>query len=745
MLRWHFFILAGIALSAHAQTVTRQNLAASLGFENNTRAGVAPAGWFASPANTAFVDDTVFHSGKYSARLERTASSGGTFSNISISLPIDFQGRTIEWRGFLKTENVTEHASLYMSEVGDSASVAFATMQPLRINGTRDWEEFSINVPVHPAGRSISFGFLLGGTGKAWVDDLQLLVDGKPIGDLKTVLDTDQEFDAGSRISLTSLSEEQIHNLATLAKVWGFLKYHHPAVTGGEHHWDYSLFRVMPRILGASSTAAAQRVLGDWIGSLGPVEPCAPCAQLDPSRLFVAPNLSWISDSGLLGAELSESLLRIHSNRRVAARQFFVSLVPSVANPQFDNEPLYTAVRFPDAGFQLLALFRFWNMVEYFSPNRDIMSDDPANEPDYWERVLREFIPRVGLASTPLSYRQEMMRFITKINDTHSNLWGSLTSRPPIGDCYLPVDVRFVEDRAFVIRHKSPSAGPASGFLPGDLIDELDGTAINDLVKEWTPIYAASNQPTRLRDIGNYMTRGACGETSAVVRRGNELVRLRPSRVPTGTLDFSRTSVHDLPGDAFQKLTDDVAYLKLSSVRVAESARYIQAAQGTKGLIIDIRNYPSEFVVFSLGQLLVSERQEFVRFTRGDVTNPGAFHWDAPLALVPQQPRYTGKVVILIDEVTQSQAEYTTMAFRTSPGAIVIGSTTAGADGNVSTVPLPGGLSSYISGIGVFYPDNRPTQRIGIIPDIEVKPTIEAMRAGRDELIEEAIRQIMKE
>src|SRR5262249_32869292 len=44
-----------------------------------------------------------------------------------------------------------------------------------------------------------------------------------------------------------------------------------------------------------------------------------------------------------------------------------------------------------------------------------------------------------------------------------------------------------------------------------------------------------------------------------------------------------------------------------------------------------------------------------------------------------------------------------------------------------------------------FYPDNRPTQRVGIIPDIEVTPTIEGIRAGRDELIEEAMRQIKGE
>jgi C-terminal processing protease CtpA/Prc len=44
----------------------------------------------------------------------------------------------------------------------------------------------------------------------------------------------------------------------------------------------------------------------------------------------------------------------------------------------------------------------------------------------------------------------------------------------------------------------------------------------------------------------------------------------------------------------------------------------------------------------------------------------------------------------------------------------------------------------------VFYPDKRPTQRIGIIPDIEVKPTIAGIREGRDEVLEEALRQIQK-
>jgi hypothetical protein len=72
-----------------------------------------------------------------------------------------------------------------------------------------------------------------------------------------------------------------------------------------------------------------------------------------------------------------------------------------------------------------------------------------------------------------------------------------------------------------------------------------------------------------------------------------------------------------------------------------------------------------------------------------------------------------------------------------------VGSTTSGADGNVSSLALPGGVSSLISGIGVFYPDKTPTQRVGIVPDVVVKPTIAGMRTGRDELLEEGVRQII--
>jgi C-terminal processing protease CtpA/Prc len=132
-----------------------------------------------------------------------------------------------------------------------------------------------------------------------------------------------------------------------------------------------------------------------------------------------------------------------------------------------------------------------------------------------------------------------------------------------------------------------------------------------------------------------------------------------------------------------------------------------------------------------------------VYFTNGHVGNPGLFtETDAMVCGEENKNAYGGKLIILVNEISQSQAEYTAMALRSVPGAIVVGSTTSGADGNVSDFTLPGGLRSMISGIGVFYPDGKPTQRVGIVPDHTVLPTISGVKAGRDELLEFAVKLI---
>jgi C-terminal processing protease CtpA/Prc len=316
----------------------------------------------------------------------------------------------------------------------------------------------------------------------------------------------------------------------------------------------------------------------------------------------------------------------------------------------------------------------------------------------------------------------------------------ALGDRPPHGPCGLEVAFHFVDDHAIV------SAVPEGLSLQvGDILLELDGRSLSDLIDEWRPYYPASNEPARLLDISAKLSFGECGPVDVVIDRdGLELeLELERERVLNRGASPYPWRVDGRPGGAFQWIGDDVAYIRLDKIELDEIPNYIEAAAGTRGLVIDIRGYPNEFVVYELGQHLVDAPTPFARCTEPDLSNPGAFTWQGSLELSPKPPHYEGKVVILVNELSISQSEFTAMAFRAAPGSLVIGSTTAGADGNVSRIDLPGGESTQISGIGIFYPDKRPTQRIGIVPDIRVTPTREGIRDGRDEVLERALREIL--
>lgn len=159
----------------------------------------------------------------------------------------------------------------------------------------------------------------------------------------------------------------------------------------------------------------------------------------------------------------------------------------------------------------------------------------------------------------------------------------------------------------------------------------------------------------------------------------------------------------------------------------------------TQAIIFDIRNYPKG-TMYAISEYLNESPREFVKFTTPDLSYFGKFNWTETISCGRKNPKaYSGKVILLVNEITQSHAEFTTMCLQTANNAVIIGSQTSGADGNVSRINFVGGFETMFTGIGVFYPNEKETQRIGIVPDIEITPTIKGIKNGKDEVLEKAI------
>ena len=111
-----------------------------------------------------------------------------------------------------------------------------------------------------------------------------------------------------------AFTPRQIDALAALAKVWGFLKVHHPEVAAGKHDWDAELLRMLPVMLTAPDVAARNAALADWIARLGVPDRCEPCAR-EATEVQLAAPVGWIHDADSWGEGLSGQLQQIHRYR----------------------------------------------------------------------------------------------------------------------------------------------------------------------------------------------------------------------------------------------------------------------------------------------------------------------------------------------------------------------------------------------------------------------------------------------
>jgi hypothetical protein len=715
----------------------------NFGFEKISKKGQLPDNWInlGTKDYKLKVDSIEKHSGEKSLSIELIGTNiDKSFGACGYSIPAIYKGNQIELRAYMKLQNVENgQVGLMLRIDGPNGSLKFDNMMEKNIHGTSDWTSYSIVLPLPENAKKIFIGPILQGIGKLWIDDVQLLIDGEDIGKAKLKeqkkADIDKEFDKGSNITISNLTPAKIEDLAILGKVWGFLKYYHPVIAKGDYNWDYELFRILPKVLESQSYKERNEILSKWILSLGEVT-IETHDKIEDSAIKITPDFSWINNSKF-GEELTKQLLAIRDAKR-GNENYYLGFVQGVGNPQFNNERSYNNVLpNPDAGYRLLSLYRYWNVIQYLYPYKNLFKEN-------WNDVLTEFLPKFINTTGELDYKLTVLALIARIHDTHANIWGNdETLQAYKGANYAPINVKFIENQAIVTGFIKTKSGNAPELQKGDIIVRVNNKSLDKIIQEKLSITPASNYSTQLRDIARDLLRTNDSVLNITYKRGNSIFPLTLKCYSPKNINVYEN--YYKKDTCFKFITPEIGYVYPGTIKNKYLPKIISEVQKAKGLIIDLRCYPSEFIVFSLGEYLMPDSISFVKFSNTSLNTPGLFTYNKALTVGKSNKEYfKGKVIILVNEITQSQAEYTTMALRVAPNATVVGSTTAGADGNVSQFSLPGGINTMISGIGVYYPDGKETQRIGMIPDIVIKPTIKGIKQDRDELIEKAIELINK-
>jgi len=688
------------------------------------------------------LDSLVKKQGKYSVSI----ASGAQISTAAIVFPIQqsFDGENLILIGTIKTENVSGgFAGVWIRlEDANGKELVFETMESQGLKGTNDWKEYMIQVPYD--GREavkISAGALLVGKGKMWVDSMRLLVDYKSVNDIPVSKTppyaalTDTAFRKGSGITHIILNSKSTAYLTLLGEVWGFLKYHHPAIARGEFNWDAELFRILPAVLKCTSDQQFSVLLGKWTDRLGLVPPCNGC-KIPPKEADIAakPNYGTLFTNKVFSPKLSGKLKYILANSN-NSKHFYAGPLRSPDRQSFFHEDAYNDIKTPDAGYRLLALYRYWSMIQYFGPNRQFITED-------WTKVLPGFIPQILQAGTISAYTDIMVRLISTIHDGHAFI-GSEVYQHNLGKFKLPFQARFIEDKLLVTAFYKDTLGVKQKIRIGDVITSINGEKMASLIRKYVALTPASNYPTALRDIpANYLLRNNDSLFRLDLLRDGKLISLTQKGVKNHLIDDYYWKAPAIP--AYSLMDGNIGYIHCAKYKNTDLDSIKKQFKDTKGIIVDMRNYPIDEMRNTLGGYFKPDSSVFVKYSFRSISQPGTFVYRAESSGTKTDDYYKGKVIILVNETTQSNAELVTMSFQSGANVKVIGSTTAGADGDITRIILPGGLTTFVSGLGVYYPDGKSAQSAGVKIDQVVKPTIAGVKQGRDEVLERAKQLILQ-
>jgi len=530
-----------------------------------------------------------------------------------------------------------------------------------------------------------------------------------------------------------NLSKYNEKSLIALGQLWGFLKYHHPAVANGDYDWDAELIKLIPKVLEAKNDSTWKKLLDNWMDSL-PSIPENPNEKLPDLEIKMKPDYGELFNAEYFLPETIDKIKYILDNAVVSSNHYVSVDMKQEGRIFITNELSYSEMLYPDMPYRLLALFRYWNIVNYFFPYRELCDQK-------WSTVLADMLPKFINAKNQEDYILACMKLVTKIDDSHGFLFPDLKT----GLLNVPFEVQFIEDKLIVTKFTGNDAYVKEKINIGDVILNINGEPVENIVKRMLSYTPASNNPVKLREISSKILTGNSNTVNIVFQRDEKSSKIKISRYDSRLLNNTYYYNNPQPDkDGFRIIENNIGYVLPSNCKPEDLEIGIKKVLNeTKGVIIDMRCYPNYHYIAQ--SFLNNLNLKTISTIRGfsNVSYPGYLFmtkYNIDQKMQDFSSQYIPKVVIIVNEYTQSQAETHVMVYQTIPKAIVIGSTTAGADGNVTNnFNFPGNISTRMTSTSVYYPDGSNVQRAGVKIDEIVKPTIAGIKAGRDELLERAV------
>ena len=366
-----------------------------------------------------------------------------------------------------------------------------------------------------------------------------------------------------------------------------------------------------------------------------------------------------------------------------------------------------------------------WNVLRHFYP--------------YWSEVGVDWdtrlLPLVGasLASTDAaSHTAVLNKLVEAIRDGHGNVDTGMLN---VGNAQLQVTVVAIGSGEYAV---TTSAIP-DYVAPGDVVRSVDGVDAATFFANAQAEFSGSPQWKAFRAASRF-NQGVDGQTRSVRfagAKGEYGIRLKYALIDPGTVD----PIARRPAPVGE-IEAGIWYVDLTRVKIDRIEPKLDDIAHAKAVIFDVRGYPLNGGMQLLPHLIDAPEQ-----TRWLHTPIWTAPFEAPVGyesvgwdVSPRPPHIDAARYALMDGSAISFGESVLGYYSDLKLATIVGSASAGANGNIDVFNLPSGASIVFTGMKVTRHDGKGQRHlVGVLPDVKVEPISQSLREGRDIVLERAL------
>ena len=522
--------------------------------------------------------------------------------------------------------------------------------------------------------------------------------------------------------------------LSLLCKTWGYVKYFNQHRCGVP--WDDLLNGSINQIIGSGSNTVFNEVIMDMLNQVGNNIPLTDYPVMPDTNMLL--NTDWTSDPRF-STEVRDFLTTFSSNIHpdrldCPARYNDGTSAAAYGYLDFTKDPFTLDIDYNIESHRLTVMFYYWNLINYFFPYRNLMDQT-------WDATLLEFIPIFRNCKNETEFHTNFLKLVTHINDSHGSTSSPIIVNSLWKGSYMPkIFFERIENQCVVSK-----IAEIEGIVRGDILTAIDGIPLPELEDSLSHYIPASNPAAMYRNIYIQMMRGAqLSDITLTLLNAQGQTYTTTIKRTTLTTDWSAFKSDPGLASSYMITSCGYGYVNMGILLPEEVPAMYAALKDAPAIIFDIRNYPKGALWNLVTYLFKAPFKNVIFYSPALARPPYSYYlpgwyymsstlnelgnWNTP-------DPYSGKVYILVNQESQSHAEYTCQSLSYHPNSKVFGTQTAGADGNVTRIQLPGGIYSYFTALGTYYADGYQQQRNGVKIDSVVAPTIQGIRQGRDEIL----------